>query len=81
MLAPDTILQGRYKIIRHLGTGGMATAYLAYDLRFTDLIVVIKENQFGDEDLFFLKLIYWQNYDIPIYHALLIILLKSDLNL
>lgn len=53
MLVPNTILQSRYKVIRHLSSGGMGAVYLAEDMRFTDLMVILKENRTGDEALFF----------------------------
>lgn len=33
LLGPDTILQSRYQIVRHLGKGGMGAVYEAIDLR------------------------------------------------
>jgi serine/threonine protein kinase len=50
MLTPDTILQGRYKIVRQLGQGGMGTVYEAVDQRL-DTIIALKETFFADERL------------------------------
>ena len=33
MIAPGKTVGGRYKIKSHIGTGGMATVYLAQDLK------------------------------------------------
>ena len=49
-LAPETILQSRYRIVRKLGEGGMGSVYLAIDGRF-DNEVAIKETHFTDEAL------------------------------
>ena len=48
MLNPGAILQGRYQIIREIGNGGFGAVYLAYDQRFGNRQVVVKENQGGD---------------------------------
>src|SRR6266516_1511113 len=43
MLAPNTLLQDRYRIVRQLGQGGMGTVYEAVDQRLSS-IAAIKEN-------------------------------------
>ena len=50
MLSADTVLQGRYRIIRQLGQGGMGTVYEALALRL-DTTVAIKETHFTEERL------------------------------
>lgn len=49
-LAPDTILDNRYRIVREVGGGGMGRVYLAEDRRFNGLACAVKEmvDQSGD---------------------------------
>ena len=50
MLTPETVLQGRYRVIRQLGQGGMGAVYEAVDQRL-DTTVALKETLFSDERL------------------------------
>ncbi|HEV8430566.1 MAG TPA: protein kinase [Pyrinomonadaceae bacterium] len=50
MLTPETVLQGRYRIVRQLGQGGMGAVYEAVDQRL-DTTIALKETLFADERL------------------------------
>ncbi len=43
MLVPGITLQGRYRIVRALGIGGMGAVYLAQDMRLANKLVAVKE--------------------------------------
>jgi serine/threonine protein kinase len=50
MLAPNTLLQDRYLVLRLLGQGGMGAVYQATDRKFGNAVAV-KETFYGDQAL------------------------------
>ena len=50
LLAPEAILQSRYRVIRHLGRGGMGAVYEAVDLRLGHT-VALKQTLTSDGEL------------------------------
>lgn len=43
MFQPNSIIAGRYQVIRLVGQGGMSNLYLAYDRKYSNAVVVVKE--------------------------------------
>lgn len=50
MLEPDTLVHGRYRIVRHVGQGGMGAVYEAFDVRLHNK-VALKQTLVTDENL------------------------------
>lgn len=50
LIGPDTILQSRYQVVRHLGKGGMGAVYEAIDLRLGHT-VALKQTLTSDPQL------------------------------
>lgn len=43
MFQPNSVIAGRYQVVRLVGQGGMSNLYLAYDRKYSNATVVIKE--------------------------------------
>ena len=43
MFQPNAIIAGRYQVVRLVGQGGMSNLYLAYDRKYSNASVVVKE--------------------------------------
>ena len=43
MFQPNSVIANRYQVIRLVGQGGMSNLYLAYDRKYNNAIVVVKE--------------------------------------
>lgn len=43
MFQPNSVIAGRYQVIRLVGQGGMSNLYLAYDRKYNQAVVVVKE--------------------------------------
>src|SRR6476469_3650008 len=50
MFEPGTLLAGRYRVERRLGSGGLATVLLATDLRLERRVAVKRLNLAGDSE-------------------------------
>ena len=43
MFQPNAVIAGRYQVVRLVGQGGMSNLYLAYDRKYSNASVVVKE--------------------------------------
>lgn len=43
MFQPNSVIAGRYQVVRLVGQGGMSNLYLAYDRKYNNATVVVKE--------------------------------------
>src|SRR5262249_27303726 len=50
MLEPDTLVQGRYRVVRHLREGGMGSVYEAHDIRLGNR-VALKRAALREDDV------------------------------
>ena len=53
MIEPETVIDGRYRVISRLGSGGMAEVYLAQDLLLgREVAVKVLHHQFAEDQEF-----------------------------